>query len=164
MGFSSITLLFVLSLSASALIYSYKNFIKYQNTYINRSVVKYVDSSMLVLKNYYKTECYTNNGIVAASLSLNDLRDAGYIQTNYPTPQKGTIAFLIDDSFTFAQLSIQITFNSTDEAQEIYNVNGNFSSVLSGRTVTWKATTTSISSGLISSDVDMQLYGNGDCY
>ena len=160
-GFSSLTLLVVLSIGASMMIYIHKQYLAHQNTYMNNAVVKYVDSLMLVLANYYKTECYTNNGVVADSVTLTDLKSAGYINSNYPLPKKGTITFIIDDSSTYAKLLIQITFDSAKDARDIFNVGSSYSPILLGEQVTWKTTASSINR--VNSDVDMQLYASGNC-
>ena len=159
-GFSSLTLLVVLSIGASMVIYIHKQYLAHQNTYMNNAVVKYVDSLMVVLASYYKTECYTNNGVVADSVTLDDLNSAGYINSNY-LPKKGTITLLIDDSSTYAKLLIQITFDSAKDARNVFNIGSSYSPILLGEQVTWKTTASSINR--VNSDVDMLLYASGNC-
>ena len=105
-GTALIALFVWLTVLSAASMYSYEKWIHYKAKYDNQSVVKLVDSLMPVLNNYYRTECYANAGVVAASLSLNDLKTAGYIQSTFPSPIKGTLELQIDTSTTYAQLLI----------------------------------------------------------
>ena len=159
-GFSLVTLCVLLSLTTSASIYLYKKFVYYSEISDNRSVVKYIDRLLPILNTYYTTECYANNGLVAASLSLDDLKTAGYIPDNYPSPIKGNLELQIDKSTQFTRLIAVIKFLSSRDARKISNIQGVFTSTLSNNEVTWVSSTSAFRREFIDNDVDINVFSN----
>ena len=153
-----------LSILSYAVTYSYQKWVYYKIKHENQSVVKLVDTLMPVLNNYYRTECYANAGVVAASLTLTDLKTAGYIQSTFPSPIKGTLELQIDTATPYTEFNIIVDFPTEADALDVSLIKGRYLSSLSGTEVTWSASTSLFREDYIDNDVDINLFGTSSCF
>mgnify|MGYP003385314474 CR=1 FL=1 len=106
---------------------------------LDKGTVKFVDRIMPVFYTYFKTECYTNGGVVAAFPTLNDLSNAGYISQNHPTSPRGILTLIIDRTNPNTILNVSLEFDNPAQARKVFNIQSIYAPTLTDSTITWEA-------------------------
>ncbi len=162
-GFALLPLLVFLSMGITGAIYLQKQYQWRQAIQLNKQTVQYVEYLMPVLYTHFKTECYANFGIVAASFDLQDLIDADYLSNTYPSEPQGTMTFSYDRTGVVTYINVSFVFDDQTTSTEVARLSTLYIANRVGLSVTWKASVTSFSN--IDSNIENMWHtsNNGMC-